>query len=81
MPFGLFILVLSVFFPLLMWIIKNEEKVIEFEDEIFMKIRARFFKESETNENKAQLYVVKSSGAQEKKMRRDFSIEERNFVA
>lgn len=78
MPFGLFILVLSVFFPLLMWIIKNEEKVVEFEDEILSKIKCRLFANLKPNESETKLYVVQPRQSEKK---RDFSIEERNFVA
>ncbi len=82
MPFGIFILFVSVFFPLTVWVIKNEEQVVELEDKMFQKIKSRFSKSAD-NEEKTEnrIYVVERKENRYNEMRSAILREDRNFVA
>lgn len=83
MPFGVFILFVSIVIPLVVWIIKNEESVVEFEDEIFAKIKSCFSKNESKNDQESEnkIYVVERKSERYDETRNKFSREERNFVA
>lgn len=77
MSLGLFIAFVSVFAPLIIWALKNEDRLIDLEDKIIEVIRdSRAQAKREKN-----IHIVEGSANQVKVKRTEINRKECNFVA
>lgn len=77
MSLGLFIIFVSVFTPLIVWAIKNEDRLIDLEDKIIADI-----KDSRTQTNREKnIHIVENKQDYKVRQRIEVHCEERNFVA
>lgn len=77
MSFGLFIVFVSVFAPLIIWSVRNEDRLIDLEDKIIAVIkdsRAQAIREK-------RIHVVERQPQPRETSYRQVSCGERNFVA
>lgn len=83
MPFSLFIVMFTVVTPIIFWMLKNEDKLIDFEDEIFAKIKARFAKEDHEDDPTPErnLRVVENHNDEFTACERRYMREEVHYVA
>ncbi len=77
MSLGLFIVFVAVFAPLIVWAIKNEDRLIVLEDKIIQDI-----KDSRTQAKREKnIYIVERKTDRQVRQRIDAPCEKGNFVA